>query len=609
MLMKRFYVVLSICFGVSVTVSGQTVQDGKNHLFAQRFELADQTFQQLLKANPADPEVLYWGGQAVIERELDSVKRAAVARNWYDKALQVAANSPLVMVGAGHADLLENKTNEARQKFESALTMSRTRKGDNIDILNAVSRSNIEAKSGDLNYVIGKMSAQIEKGDKNAEMYLLLGNAIRKARPGEGGGEAFQNYTEALKLNPGYALASYRLARLFDSQKNWELVLQYLTDCVQKDPRFTPAYYELFYYYFYRRDYATAEQQLQKYIETKQPEKNIQDEFLYSQLCWARGDFACAIAKSELVIAALGNMTKPRVYRLLADAFFQQGDTLAKQQQAEAAAASFANAKKYSDLFFGRTGDDMDGVALYDFQLRADIIDKTGGTPSEVFDTYLQSTRIDTLVSLKVDLLKKGADRFKAKGDSLSRIIEGDLRTLILTTKTNPSQRDLFDAGFAYYQGKSYGVADSLFGVYVVKYPEESFGYMMKYNIQRAIDTTMEMGTAVPWAEKYLVILEKDTVKNKKTIIGVSGYLAAYSANVLKDKDKALLYLRRMLSLDPTNTAIQQNISVLEKAAQTKPDNAPKSDQAPKTEAAPKPNTLNQTALRRYHAGFVAIAP
>ena len=106
MLMKRFYVVLSICIGVSVTVSGQTVQDGKNHLFAQRFELADQTFQQLLKANAADPEVLYWGGQAVIERELDSAKKAAVARNWYDKALQVAANSPWVMVGAGHADLL-----------------------------------------------------------------------------------------------------------------------------------------------------------------------------------------------------------------------------------------------------------------------------------------------------------------------------------------------------------------------------------------------------------------------------------------------------------------------------------------------------------------------
>ncbi|MFM8806832.1 MAG: tetratricopeptide repeat protein [Sphingomonadales bacterium] len=607
--MKRIFLLLAISVGVVTIGNGQTVQDGKNHLFAQRFELAEQAFQQVLKVNPADPDALYWGGQAAIEREPDSIKKIGVARAWYDKALQVAANSPLVMVGAGHADLLENKKDEARQKFESALTMSRTRKGDNIDILNAVSRSNIEAKGGDLNYAIAKMNAQIEKGDKNAEMYLLLGNAVRKARPGEGGGEAYQNYLEALKLNPGYALASYRLARLFDSQKNWELVLQYLNDCVQKDPRFTPAYYELFYYYFYRRDYATAEKQLQQFIETKQPEKNIQDEFLYSQLCWARGDFACAIAKSEQVIAALGAATKPRVYRLLADAYFQQGDTLAKQQQTDAANASFANAKKYSDLFFGRTGDEMDVVALYDYQLRADIIDKTGGTPAEVFDTYLQSTRVDTLVNLKVDLLKKGADRFKAKGDSLSRIIEGDLRTLILTTKTTPSQRDLFDAGFAYYQGKSYGVADSLFGVYVTKYPEESFGYMMKYNIQRAIDTSMELGSAVPWAEKYLVILEKDTVKNKKTIIGVAGYLAAYSANVLKDKEKALVYLRRMLSLDPTNAAIQQNITVLEKAAAPKPDNAPKSDQTPKPDAAPKSIALNRVISLDSLSAFVVAAP
>lgn len=607
--MKRIFFLLAISVGVVAIANGQTVQDGKNHLFAQRFELAEQAFQQVLKSNPADPDALYWGGQAAIERELDSVKKIAVARAWYDKALQAAANSPLVMVGAGHADLLENKKDEARQKFESALTMSRTRKGDNIDILNAVSRSNIEAKAGDLNYAIAKMTAQIEKGDKNAEMYLLLGNAVRKARPGEGGGEAYQNYLEALRLNPGYALASYRLARLFDSQKNWELVLQYLNECVQKDPRFTPAYYELFYYYFYRRDYATAEKQLQQFIETKQPEKNIQDEFLYSQLCWARGDFACAIAKSEQVIASLGAATKPRVYRLLADAYYQQGDTLAKQQQADAANASFVNAKKYSDLFFGRTGDEMDGVALYDYQLRADIIDKTGGTPAEVFDTYLQSTRVDTLANLKVDLLKKGADRFKAKGDSLSRIIEGDLRTLILTTKPNPSQRDLFDAGFAYYQGKSYGTADSLFGVYVTKYPEESFGYMMKYNIQRAIDTSMELGSAVPWAEKYLVILEKDTVKNKKTIIGVAGYLAAYSANVLKDKEKALVYLRRMLSLDPTNAAIQQNITVLEKAAATKPEAAPKTDQAPKPEAAPKSSASNRAVSIDSLSVFVVAAP
>ena len=576
--MMKYRALILLAFSVTFgfLAKGQTIQEGKNHLYAQRHELAAGVFQQLLKANPADAEAYYFNGQALLEHEADSVKKVALAKSWYEKAGQLAVTSPLVMVGAGHADLLENKVNDARQKFESALTMTRTKKGENADILIAIARAIIDAPQGDLNYIIEKMNLQAEKGEKNAEMYLLLGNALRKARPGEAGGEAFRNYQKALELNPNFAVASYRLARLFDSQKNWELVLQYLTDCIQKDPKFTPAYYELFYYYFYRRDFATAEQQLQKYIETKQPEKDIQDEFLYSQLCWARGDFNCAITKAESVIAALGAATKPRVYRLLADALYQQADTLKKQGNTEAAGTQFANAKKYSDLFFSKRAGDDDEVILYDFQLRADILDKTGGTPEEILNTYLQAVKVDTLANLKVELLRKGADRFKVRGDSLSRVMEGDLRTKAISIKPNPSQRDYFDAGFAYYQGKAYERADSIFDVFVKLFPEEPYGYMMEYNIHRAIDSTMEKGAAVPWALKYLELLEKDTVKNRKTIIGVAGYLAAYNANILKDKDKALEYLRRMLALDPTNAAIQQNITVLEKSPANKPEPAPK---------------------------------
>jgi TolA-binding protein len=576
MMKYRALSLLAFLISTAFFAQGQSIQEGKNHLYAQRHELASGVFQQLLKANPADIEALYWNGQSQLDHEVDSVKKATATRDWYNKALQLTNSAPLIMVGAGHADLLENKRNDALQKFESALTMTRTRKGENVDILNAIARANIDAKAGDLNYIIDKMNVQAEKGEKNPEMYLLLGNAVRKARPGEAGGEAFRNYQKALELNPNFAVASYRLAKLFDSQKNWELVLQYLTDCIQKDPQFTPAYYELFYYYFYRRDFVTAEQQLQKFIETKQPEKDIQDEFLYSQLCWARGDFNCAITKAEAVIAALGNNTKPRVYRLLADALYQQADTLKKQGNTDAAATIFTNAKKYSDLFFTKAGGEDDQVILYDYQLRADILDKTGGTPEEIVNTYLQAVKVDTLANLKVDLLRKGADRFKARGDSLSRVLEGDLRTKAISIKPNPSQRDYFDAGFAYYQGKSYEKSDSIFNVFVKLFPEEPYGYMMEYNIHRAMDSTMEKGTAVPWALKYLELLEKDTVKNAKTIIGVAGYLAAYNANIMKDKEKALQYLRRMLSLDPTNAAIQQNISVLEKSPANKPEPAPK---------------------------------
>jgi hypothetical protein len=35
---------------------------------------------------------------------------------------------PLVLVGMGHVELIEGKTNEARQRFEAAISMSRGKK-------------------------------------------------------------------------------------------------------------------------------------------------------------------------------------------------------------------------------------------------------------------------------------------------------------------------------------------------------------------------------------------------------------------------------------------------------------------------------------------------
>jgi tetratricopeptide (TPR) repeat protein len=567
-MMKRIFGLGLVAFLAVQFSYGQTLQEGKNHLFAQRYELASNTFNKILETNPADIDALYWAGQTIIEKEENPAQKLALAKQWYEKAVQKTNNAPLIMVGAGEVDLLENKLDDARQKFESALTITRTKKGDNVDILSAVARANTDVKAGDAAYVVDKLAVAADKGEKNAEMYVWFGNALRKARPGEAGGEAFRNYKKALELNPSLALASYRLARLFDSQRNWELVMQYLTECLEKDPKFTAAYYELFYYYFARKDFNTAEAQLQKYIETKLPERDSQDEFLYAQLCWARLDFDCAINKALPVLKAQESMPKPRVIRLLADSYFQKGDTLEKLKDANAA-VNYATAKTYSDLFFEKIP--KAEAILYDYQLRANILDKTGGTSDEIYNTYLASTTIDTLASLKFELLRKGADKLKAKGDSVSRNREGDLRLKVVSMKENPSQRDYFDAGFSYFQGKNFNRADSIFDLYVTKYPDEPYGYMMEYNIHRSIDSTMELGAAIPWGLKYLAVLEKDQVKNSKTIIGVCSYLAQYYANIAKDKDKALEYLRKILALDPNNQVIQQTINTLENPPAIKP--------------------------------------
>lgn len=197
-------------------LSAQSLQEGKNHLFAERYNSAISTFEKMIAANPNNIEAIYWLGQSILQSEEIMSSRISKARQLYEKALQTTNGAPLIMVGLGHVDLLENKTSDARQKFETALTMTRTKKGDNVDILNAVGLANADAKAGDYEYVIAKLKDAIDnKNVKDPETAIWLGNALRKARPGEGGGEAFRYYKKALEFNPNFALANLRLAKLF----------------------------------------------------------------------------------------------------------------------------------------------------------------------------------------------------------------------------------------------------------------------------------------------------------------------------------------------------------------------------------------------------------
>lgn len=576
-------------------LKAQTIQEGLNHLNSGRVKTAIGVFEKMRAVNPNNAEATYWLGQSYLDMDEIAGARIKSTRELYEKALQgtTTTPSPLLIVGMGHVELLENKTTEARQRFETALSMTRTKKGDDQNILIAVGRANVDAKSGDYKYAIEKLLAATDKGEKNAEAFVQLGNAYRKAGQGSGGGDAYESYKKALTINPVYSIANLRLAKLFESQKNNELVLQYLNEAVTKDPKFTAAYRELFDFYFYRAKFADAEVQLKKYIDSKLPESEIQDEYLYAQLCWGQKDFVCAVTKAESVVSSMGVLTKPKVYRLLADAYFQKGD--------------FSNAKKYSDEFLAKKN--PDDIILYDYQLRADILDKTGGMVEEIFNTYVQGASLDTVLNLRIDLLKKGADRFKAKGDSLSRIKEGDLRALVIKMKENASQRDYFDAGFAYYQGKDYERAKGLFNTYSQKWPDETFGWQMLFQIGRLEDTTMEKGLAVPYAIKYLEVLEKDTTKNKKTILSTAGYLAQYNANILKDKVKAVEYFKKMLILDPTNLDIPKYIQQLEAAMQPAkpPSVAPKGNPLPAKAASTKSGTTKSKLKTTVSTKAVAV--
>jgi tetratricopeptide (TPR) repeat protein len=255
----------------------------------------------------------------------------------------------------------------------------------------------------------------------------------------------------------------------------------------------------------------------------------------------------------------------------LADTYFQIGNEANKKKDSVSALKNLINAKKYSDEFFAKKK--SDDITLYDYQLRADILNKTSGTADEIFNTYIQGAAIDTLANLKVDLLKKGIAYFKEKKIREKEIL---LIQKLIELKPKPSINDYFDLTLANYMGGKYANSRIEAIKMIEKFPDQVYGYEWAYNSAIAIDTVKKDSIAVPDALKLYGFTQKDTAKFRKQYLSSVKYLVGYYVNTVKDKDKSLEFLGKWLAVDPANaTTITGYMDQIKKAPPAKQSSAP----------------------------------
>lgn len=541
--MKKILITVCTAFMLA-NLGAQTIQDGINHLYADRFRNAEQTFQKILATNPNVAEATYWLGQTYLDMDNNDA-----ARQLYDKALAANGNNPIIMVGKGHVLLLDKKKDEARQLFESAVTISSTRKGENPDILNAIGRANVDAKEGNLDYAVQVLEKALQLSPKNADIALNLGNAYRKRDIGIGG-KAYENYKLATELNPRFAYPYVRIAKIYETQKQWELVLEHLNKATQVDPSYSLAYYELFFFYFFvKQDYASAEQMLQKYINSRPNEDQWEHDYLAAQLCWARKDYNCAVTKAEAVKATMGINVKPRVLKLLAYSYLGKSD--------------FATAKRYVDEFFAK---EKDGFVGPDYQLKVDIYSGAGVPCDQLYTLYLEGAAADTVLQSRIDYLAKAADYFKSKSCKLQ---EADMRMAWFNTRGNASPTYLVNFGILYTQAEQLLKADSVFARYISLAPDSIYGYYWRGRINYMIDTTMTVepyiSTLLQSNEKTLAIAATDKPRYKSMGTNAALVLTGYYNNIRSSRDSAYAYILKGLDIDSTHAQLKNIKEIFDK--------------------------------------------
>ena len=107
--MKKTLMIVAAGLLLIAGVKAQTIQEGVNHLNADRFKSAIGVFEKLIATNPNNIDAIYWLGQTYLDTDENDK-----ARQLYDKALTTSANAPLLLVGRGHLDLHDKKPNDAK---------------------------------------------------------------------------------------------------------------------------------------------------------------------------------------------------------------------------------------------------------------------------------------------------------------------------------------------------------------------------------------------------------------------------------------------------------------------------------------------------------------
>lgn len=425
-------------------------------------------------------------------------------------------------------------------------------------------RANVYARNGDSNYALEKLNQATQiKGFKDPETYILIGDAYRKLVDG---GNAVIAYNRALSLDSRHAAAKNRIGKIYLTQKNPEYFIPSFEAAVELDPAYAPAYYELFYHWYFR-DVNKAAVYLDQYIANV--DQGPQMEYLKTDFTYAKGDFAGARTRAQQLIQEYGDKVNPRMYRMVA----YTSDTL----------GDMTTAKDAMNTFLAKA--DPEDIKPEDYEELANINAKIPGSETEAFGSLQMAVERDTVVENKVKYIVKAAALAKKLGN---RKEEANWLGIAYQMDKNPNQTDLYNWGMAHYQAANYGTADSIFcNVYESTYPNEIYGYLWCARSKQAQDTTMEQGIAV---DAYKTLAEKalqiDSAKYKTQAIQANFYLVQYYNDIKKDKTAAISYLDKVLEIDPTNPDAIRIKEILTRA----PRPAPK----PKTAAPPKKTTTKK---------------
>lgn len=526
--------ILSIAILGAFALQAQTVEQGAQQIYYERLQSAENIFNQLVKQDPNNSTAWYYlEKDYLLEDKLDKATESI------QSAPETIKSQPWYKVAYGTVLLQQGKKDEAANYFNDALKETKEK---DAGILAAVADAHVNAKAGDANYAIDLLDKAIKRDKKNPSLYVLQGDAYMKL---SNGSEAFKAYQEATKVDDKYAQAYHKLGEIFVSQKNPETYVDYFQKAIAADPNYAPSLYRLYVHEF-NRNPAKAMEYYNQYLAKS--DHSIENEYDLADLFFINKQFDKAIQKADAVVKAEGEKVQPRLYKLISYSYAEQKDS--------------TKAYDYIQKYFEKEVDS--NMVAKDYLLRGDLYAALNDNDSLAFVYYDKAVSLEKNTAELENYYKKFAE-LAAANKNFSQ--QAKWLGKYFTSTDKGTNIDLFNWGLAHYRAEEFVAADSVFGIYVAKYPEQSFGYYWQAKAKALQDKDMSQGLAIPAYLKLVEVLEKNPTdpNYKKWMVESFAYLAAYETNTEKDYAEAVNYFEKVLKVDPENTDAKKYIDLLAK--------------------------------------------
>jgi len=517
---------------VSLTGRAQSVADGLRYIDNEQYINAGKTFKSLVASQPTASNYYYLGHYYLMLERIDSAQGAYAdsAKIMFEKGVTADPKFNLNYVGLGTYEVFKGRPGQAKIFIDKAVQASRAK---DAELLYRAAEAFVVYPSNDALEANRLLDLAIKVNKNNADYYNLKGDAFMLKNDGSA---AANNYDQAKRIAPNSAKGFINYGNILIRAKSYQKALEAYLEGMSKDSMYAPGYRQLGELYYKAGKFENAVQSYARYV--KLTDQRPENQYRYGAFLFLGKKYDEAIQVLNSLPANFSNSFK---YRLLAYC----------QAEIQMPVDGLAN----MEMFMAKT--DSAKYMASDFQYYGKMLIESGKDTSKGLQILVKAVNMDsTKISLISDYGKKffEAKRFALAAEAYQ----------IVLNKGKKMNQDYFNLGNAFYFGKEYVKADTIYSQLLVLQPQSLMANLFKarcIGLER-IDPDQTKGLAKPYYEKFTLLVTPENIeKYKKQLIESYSYLGSYYT-IRKDTPQAHAAWKKVLEFDPENKKAKDGLLI-----------------------------------------------